>query len=245
MRESSVTSDGISIISRTTSNSNIISRTTSNNTSTSISPENGTSIGTSTAATITPASSESPDVTIAKLDEEPGDDSETDHHHMSIKQESPTYGSSSSLLPPPPLSSLKPSVQDIVAHLESIVRDFMDTVNHRQLHMHHPILAYFDSRFSTTSPPPWPPVEEDLQTYIGRLMMITMSNPDYRMENMLLDTHVYKNGHAGVFVTFQVSGVPPGVTRLTVAIFRFRKRDGKWRCFTVEEVIHGGGGVMH
>ncbi|KAM3416381.1 hypothetical protein BST61_g7979 [Cercospora zeina] len=133
-------------------------------------------------------------------------------------------------------SKTKPSVQAIVTLLEDIVRTFIDLINDRQLTLDHPVTESFDHKFSATSPPPWPQGVEDLAAYLKRIITLA-AETEYRMVVQGLDTHVYKNGHAGVFVTSDVIGVPPGVVRHVVAIFRFRKRDGAWRCFTVEEVI--------
>jgi hypothetical protein len=133
-------------------------------------------------------------------------------------------------------SSKKPSVQAIVTHLESVVRTFIEAINDRLLTPDHPVTASFDPKFSTNSPPPWPQGTENLPQYLQRLISLT-TETEYKMLIQSLDTHVYKNGHAGVFAAGDVIGVPPGVVRHVVAIFRFRKRDGLWRCFTVEEVI--------
>lgn len=196
---------------------------------------------------LTPASSTSPETNIAKTDEE----LDTEMTEVSPPRSSSPVKQEENVSPPRPAPSLstanaqKPSVQAIVTHLEMVVRTFIAAINERTLHPSNPIHDDFDPRFSATSPPPWPPEQEDYQSYIGRLNAITLASPSYSMDNLVLDTHVYKNGHAGVFVTFEVNGVPPGMKRLTVAIFRFRKRDGRWRCFTVEEVIHGGGGITH
>ncbi|KAI5356841.1 Putative NTF2-like domain superfamily protein [Septoria linicola] len=133
-------------------------------------------------------------------------------------------------------STSKPSVQAIVTHLESVVRTFIELINARALTPDHPITASFDPKFSANTPPPWPQGTESLPAYIARLISLA-AETEYRMIIQALDTHVYKNGHAGVFVTSDVVGVPPGTVRHIVAIFRFRKREGSWRCFTVEEVI--------
>ncbi|GIZ45410.1 hypothetical protein CKM354_000857700 [Cercospora kikuchii] len=155
----------------------------------------------------------------------------------------PSLSSLDSLLQskaPPDLSEVaskaKPSVQAIVTLLEDIVRTFIDLINDRMLTPDHPVTASFDPKFSANTPPPWPQGTEDLPAYLKRLISLA-AETEYRMVVQGLDTHVYKNGHAGVFVTSDVIGVPPGVVRHVVAIFRFRKRDGAWRCFTVEEVI--------
>lgn len=133
-------------------------------------------------------------------------------------------------------SSKKPSVQAIVQHLESVARTFIEAINDRKLTLDHPVTSSFDPKFSATTPPPWPQGTENLTEYLQRLIGLA-AETEYKMLIQSLDTHVYKNGHAGVFVTSDVIGVPPGVVRHVVAIFRFRKRDGFWRCFTVEEVI--------
>lgn len=133
-------------------------------------------------------------------------------------------------------SSKKPSVQAIVVHLESVVRTFIDAINNRTLTLDHPVTASFDPKFTANTPPPWPQGTEDLAEYLRRLITLT-AQTEYKMVIQGLDTHVYKNGHAGVFVTSDVLGVPPDVVRHVVAIFRFRKRDGFWRCFIVEEII--------
>ena len=133
-------------------------------------------------------------------------------------------------------SSKKPSIQAIVTHLESVVRTFIEAINDRNLILGHPVTSSFDPKFSANTPPPWPQGTENLTQYLQRLIGLA-AETEYKMLIQSLDTHVYKNGHAGVFVTSDVIGVPPGVVRHVVAIFRFRKRDGSWRCFTVEEVI--------
>lgn len=198
----------------------------------------------------TPASTSSPGRTNSVGKEEYHDE------EMANVDAKPALSSLDSLLRPSPLgttsstghrhhhvadpsevaSSKKPSVQAIVTHLESVVRTLIDAINDRNLTLGHSVTSSFDPKFSANTPPPWPQGSENLTEYLQRLIGLA-AETEYKMLIQSLDTHVYKNGHAGVFVTSDVIGVPPGVVRHVVAIFRFRKRDGSWRCFTVEEVI--------
>lgn len=87
------------------------------------------------------------------------------------------------------------------------------------------------------------------EQYLVRMQDVTTEFPEYRTDIVDLDPHIDRRGaHAEVYMNYEVTGAPVGVTKRGVSVFRFRVSGGKedaermWKCYTfqIAEGIDGG-----
>lgn len=125
-------------------------------------------------------------------------------------------------------------------HLETIARTFITTIDHGLPSAHNTsasdvILEFIDPFFSASPMPPWNHAPLNLEGYVTYIKTVVEANPDYSIKVTDVSSHVNdKAGTAEVFVNVEVGGVPRGVMRQSVGVMKFRRNDGRWRCFTYQ-----------
>ncbi|KAK4508223.1 hypothetical protein PRZ48_001961 [Zasmidium cellare] len=123
-------------------------------------------------------------------------------------------------------------------YLETMVRAWENALDRRLLDPDHPIWrGVIDPSFTVIPTHPYDPIPLDFSQFMAHLRnMIASSEDSYRLKIHDMDTDVNEEaGTATVFMNLEVSGLPLGVTKPSVAVFRFRKgRDGNWRVTTYE-----------
>lgn len=113
-----------------------------------------------------------------------------------------------------------------------------NALDRRILDPDHPIWrGVIDPSFTVIPTHPYDPIPLDFRQFMAHPKNTIASSEDsYRLKILEMDMDVdEETGSATVFMNLEVSGLPLGVTKPSVAVFRFRKgRDGNWRVTTYE-----------
>ncbi|KAK4498357.1 hypothetical protein PRZ48_011015 [Zasmidium cellare] len=136
--------------------------------------------------------------------------------------------------------------EQIIAYLESIMYQFKDSINAKDFRMPQEVQPgeqpsiwrymadYFDTEQdlvqktqATTPGPSKFGLKETLESY----KMAGAAYPDFHIEVKEMKTDLdAKAGWATVFVNLESSGLPKEVTRTSVTVFDWKRRNGEWKC---------------
>lgn len=133
-----------------------------------------------------------------------------------------------------------PYIRATALHLEDIARTFITPIDQRLLSSRSPSLIapeldFIDPFFRAVPMPPWDHAPLDLEGYVTYIRTVVEANPSYSIKLTDVSSHINdKAGTADVYLNVEVGGMPPGVVRKSVGVMRFRKGDGRWRCYTYQ-----------
>ncbi|KAF2167086.1 hypothetical protein M409DRAFT_54292 [Zasmidium cellare ATCC 36951] len=150
------------------------------------------------------------------------------------------------LIPPKPKRAPPQPKAQIISHLESLLQDIataLETSNHNPLlppwstHFHPTFTAEVGALANSASKTKIP-----LHDFLLFTAERRRQNPEYRMRVTGVHTNVNtRRGKAESFVNLELSGVPVGIVRPSVASVGFECVEGRW-WFVRWGSLRGGGG---
>lgn len=149
-------------------------------------------------------------------------------------QTSLTSGSS------PYLSDDRTNDQCIIAHLESIVRDMIHSVNIRNFEPQaHPWNLHMSPNAKVVPGNLLHAAEMDRSGYLKWLSSICAARPHFSQTITDLMTTVKNEKYAEVIAAKDTHGSPPGLVKPSIVIMQFRLFDQQtWKCISIRSV-HG------
>lgn len=129
------------------------------------------------------------------------------------------------------------TTQEVATNLEDLIRSQIAAINGQQMDINDPIWSpHFTQDFKCHVIPVWSNEDLDLQGYLNRLKRTFVETPEYQVVITDISTEVFGNHWAQLYVSSDAYGVPPGVVRPIMAVYRFRKDDEVWKCFAIETI---------